>query len=163
MSVLCDGRNLNAVPADIPLLVRSVNIAKNNISQIKREDFKDLKFLKMLIMYSNRISHVENGSFSDLVALEQLNLAFNKLTSLSDQMFKGLDNLTVLQLENNHISSIGLEISGLKTKVSLYTDDSCFLLKQQLESLHGLLEDLDTFAILSGLKPNYDKCTVLDH
>uniref|UniRef100_A0A8C7KJW3 Toll-like receptor 13 n=1 Tax=Oncorhynchus kisutch TaxID=8019 RepID=A0A8C7KJW3_ONCKI len=106
ISVLCDGRNLNAVPADIPLLVRSVNIAKNNISQIKSEDFKDLKFLKMLIMYSNRISHVENGSFSDLVALEQLNLAFNKLTSLSDQMFKGLDNLTVLQLENNHISSI---------------------------------------------------------
>lgn len=86
-SVLCDGRNLNAVPADIPSLVRTVNIAKNNISQIKSEDFKDLTFLKMLIMYSNRISHVENGSFSDLVALEQLNLAFNKLTSLSDQKY----------------------------------------------------------------------------
>ena len=60
---------------------------------------------------------------------------------------------------NNNIKR--LEIRGLKTKVSLYADDSCFLLKPQLESLHGLLEDLDNFAILSGLKPNYDKCTIL--
>ena len=57
---------------------------------------------------------------------------------------------------NNNIK--GLEIRGLKTKVSLYADDSCFLLKPQLESLHGLIED---FAILSGLKPSYDKCTIL--
>jgi hypothetical protein len=40
--------------------------------------------------------------------------------------------------------------------VSLYAENSCFLLKPQLESLHWLIEDLDTFAILSGLKPNYD-------
>jgi thymidine kinase len=60
---------------------------------------------------------------------------------------------------NNNIK--GLETRGLKTKVSLYTDDSCFLLNPQLESLHDLIEDLDTFAILSGLKTNYDKCTIL--
>ena len=62
---------------------------------------------------------------------------------------------------NNNIK--GLEIHGLKTKVSLYADDSCFILIPQLESLHGLIEDLDTFSNLSGLKPNYDKCYLLDH
>ena len=40
---------------------------------------------------------------------------------------------------NNNIK--GLEICGLKTKVSLYADDSCFLLKPQLESLHSFIED----------------------
>ena len=44
--------------------------------------------------------------------------------------------------------------------MSLYADDLCFLLKPELESLHSLLEDLDTFANLSGLKTNYDKCTI---
>ena len=66
--------------------------------------------------------------------------------------------LAVKIRSNNNIK--GLEIHGLiKTKVSLYADDTCFLLKPQLES--SLIEDLDTFAILSGLKPNYDKCTIL--
>ena len=45
--------------------------------------------------------------------------------------------------------------------MSLYADDSCFLLNPQLESLHSLIEDLDTFSNLSGLQPNYDKCTIL--
>jgi hypothetical protein len=36
-----------------------------------------------------------------------------------------------------------------------------FSFKSQLESLLGLVEDLDTFANFSGLKPNYDKCTIL--
>ena len=60
---------------------------------------------------------------------------------------------------NNNIK--GLEIRGLKTKASSYAEDSCFLLNPQLVSLHSLIEDLDTFSSLSGLKRNYDKCTVL--
>nr|XP_023994639.1 insulin-like growth factor-binding protein complex acid labile subunit isoform X1 [Salvelinus alpinus] len=142
-SVLCDDRNLNAVPADIPSLVRTVNIAKNNISQIKSEDFKDLTILNMLIMYSNRISHVENGAFSDLVALEQLDLSFNKLTSLSDQMFKGLDNLTVLHLDNNHISSISSSFQLLfSLKVLNLTSNKlhCFKELQHILQLPSLLK-----------------------
>jgi hypothetical protein len=61
--------------------------------------------------------------------------------------------LAVKIRSNNNIK--GLEIRGLKTKVSLCADDSCFLLKPQLESLHSLIEDIDTFANLSGLKPVY--------
>ena len=55
---------------------------------------------------------------------------------------------------NNNIK--GLEIQGLKTKLSLN-----FLLNPQIESFHSLIEDLDTFSNLSRLKPNYD--IVLDH
>jgi hypothetical protein len=55
----------------------------------------------------------------------------------------------------------GPEIQGLKTKVSLYADDSCFLLNPQLGFLHSFIEDLDCFSNLSGLQPNYSKCTIL--
>ena len=48
-------------------------------------------------------------------------------------------------------------VGGIKTKVSLYVDDSCFLLNPQLGSLHSLIEDLDTFPNVSGLQPDDDK------
>ena len=66
-----------------------------------------------------------------------------------------IEMLAVKMRSNNNIK--GLEIHDLKTKVSLYTDDTCFLLIPPLKSLHSLIEDLDTFANLSGLKTNYDK------
>ena len=52
---------------------------------------------------------------------------------------------------------IGVEIQGLKTKMSMYADDSSFKLSPQARSLQCLIEDLDNFCVLSGLKPNYDK------
>ena len=55
---------------------------------------------------------------------------------------------------NNNIR--GLEIQGLKTKVSMCADDSSFVLSPQARSLQCLIEDLDNFCVLSGLKPNYD-------
>ena len=59
---------------------------------------------------------------------------------------------------NNNIR--GLEIQGLRT-VSMCADDSSFILSPQARSLQCLIEDLDNFSVLSGLKPNYDKCTIL--
>ena len=40
----------------------------------------------------------------------------------------------------------------------MYGDDSSFISSPQARSLQCLIEDLDNF---SGLKPNYDKCTLL--
>jgi hypothetical protein len=43
----------------------------------------------------------------------------------------------------------------------MYADDSGFMLSPQAWSLQCLIKDLDNFSVLSGLKPNYDKCTQL--
>ena len=43
----------------------------------------------------------------------------------------------------------------------MYADDSSFILSLQARSLLCLIEDLVNFSVLSGLKPNYDKCTIL--
>jgi hypothetical protein len=45
--------------------------------------------------------------------------------------------------------------------VSMYADDSSFILCPQARSLQCLIEDLDNFYLLSRSKPNYVKCTIL--
>lgn len=56
---------------------------------------------------------------------------------------------------------MGLYTYGLETKISLYADDATFPLQPQKSCLDALIKDLEDFSILSGLKPNYEKCTFL--
>ena len=109
-------------------------------------------------MYSNpRCKIVNNGYFSEGFRLSR---GVKQGCPLSAYLFIiAIEMLAVKIRSNNNIK--GLEIQGLKTKVSLYTDDSCFLLNPQFGSLHSLIEDLDTFPTLSGLQTNCDKCTIL--
>jgi hypothetical protein len=110
------------------------------------------------VMYSKpRCKIVNNGYISESFKLSR---GVKQGCPLSAYLFiMVIEMLAIKVRSNNNIK--GLEIRGLQTKVSLYADDSCFLLIPQLESLHSLIEDLDTFANLSGLKPNYGKCTIL--
>jgi hypothetical protein len=41
--------------------------------------------------------------------------------------------------------------------VSLYADDSCFVLNPQSGSLLSFIENIENYSILSGLQQNYDK------
>ena len=45
--------------------------------------------------------------------------------------------------------------------MSIYADDSSFILSPQARTLQCLIEDIDNFSVFSGLKPNYDKCRIL--
>jgi hypothetical protein len=58
-------------------------------------------------------------------------------------LIMAIEMLAVKIPPNNNIKR--LEIQGLKMKVSLYADDSCFILNPQFGSLHSLIEDLDIF------------------
>ncbi|XP_045553629.1 toll-like receptor 13 [Salmo salar] len=119
MIVLCQKRNLNVIPIDIPQNVSVLDVAMNNISNIGKLDFKGLSNLKNLNMSRNQISQVDDGSLGHLEALQELGLAHNRLTTLSDHMFQGLVNLSLLHLDNNLISTIGSSsfqlLSSLKT------------------------------------------------
>ena len=92
-----------------------------------------IKWVK--VMYSNpRCKIVNNGYFSESFKLSR---GVKQGCPLSAYVFIiAIEMLAVKIRSNNNIK--GLEIRGLKTKVSLYADDSCFLLKPQLESLHSL-------------------------
>ena len=55
-----------------------------------------------------------------------------------------IEMLAIKIRSNNNIR--GLEIQGLKRKVSRYADDSSFILSPQARSLQCLIEDLDNFS-----------------
>ena len=61
----------------------------------------------------------------------------------------------------NNINIKGLSNYGLESKILLYADDTIFFLSPIENYLNALLKDLDQFAELSRLGPNYDKCIIL--
>ena len=63
-----------------------------------------------------------------------------------------IEILSIKIRSNNNIR--GLEIQGLKTKVSMYAYDSSFMLSPYARPLQCLIEDVDNFSGFSGLKPN---------
>uniref|UniRef100_A0A8C7FQG5 TIR domain-containing protein n=1 Tax=Oncorhynchus kisutch TaxID=8019 RepID=A0A8C7FQG5_ONCKI len=119
MKVLCEKRNLEVIPKDIPRKVSVFDVAMNNISKIGKLDFKGLSNLKILNMSRNQISQLDNGSLRHLEAFQELGLAHNRLTTLSDHLFQGLVNLSLLHLDNNFIATISSSsfqpLSSLKT------------------------------------------------
>ena len=88
-------------------------------------------------MYS-RCKIVNNGYFSESFILSR---GVKQGCPLSAYRFvRAIEMLAIKIKSNNNIK--GLETQGLKTKVALYADDSCFLLNPQLGSLHCLIEDV---------------------
>ena len=55
----------------------------------------------------------------------------------------------------------GLYTGPIENKISQYADDTNFPTYPSRESLNSLLTILSNYAIISGLKPNYDKCKIL--
>uniref|UniRef100_A0A4W5NGI6 Toll-like receptor 22 n=1 Tax=Hucho hucho TaxID=62062 RepID=A0A4W5NGI6_9TELE len=117
MKVLCEKRNIEVIPIDIPRKVSVLDVAMNNISTIGKLDFKGLSNLKILNMSINQISQVDNGALRHLEALQELNLAHNRLTTLPDYLFQGLVNLSLLH--NRFTSFQSQEISNTSIELRL--------------------------------------------
>ncbi|XP_059206627.1 toll-like receptor 13 [Centropristis striata] len=103
--VECSGRDLAAVPHDVPKDAVSLNLGSNHILKIKRTDLSRLLKLEYLQIGNNWILRIDDGAFADL-ELKQLDLSSNSIRNLTDNMFQGLGKLTNLSLERNQISDI---------------------------------------------------------
>lgn len=55
----------------------------------------------------------------------------------------------------------GLRILTLESKISVYADDINFRIQPNITTFIALVDELNDFSNISGLKPNYEKCTVL--
>ena len=110
------------------------------------------------IMYSNpRCKIVNNGYFSESFELSR---GVKQGCPLSPYLFIMAIEMLVIKIRSND-NIRGLEIQDLKTKVSMYADDSSFMLSPHARSLQCLIEDLDKFSVPSVTKSIYDKCTIL--
>ncbi|KAM6434401.1 leucine-rich repeat and immunoglobulin-like domain-containing nogo receptor-interacting protein 4 [Liasis olivaceus] len=101
--VLCNSRNLTAVPAGIPPDSEFLDLSQNVLRTLHQGMFSRLQALKELDLSSNIISNIEQGAFNGLQKIMTLRLAGNKLKMVADGVFTGLPNLSTLDLSENKI------------------------------------------------------------
>ncbi len=62
---------------------------------------------------------------------------------------------------SNNSDIKGIDVYGLEFKQTLFADDGIFITDRSRKSFETLIETLDNFALISGLKLNSTKCNVL--
>lgn len=82
-----------------------LNLCKNNLISVSKDDFKDLRKLTISNLEANGITFIEQGSFVNLVRLESLTLGNNKLQHFESLITADNRALRRLMLFNNSITN----------------------------------------------------------
>uniref|UniRef100_A0A672H4W0 Ig-like domain-containing protein n=1 Tax=Salarias fasciatus TaxID=181472 RepID=A0A672H4W0_SALFA len=108
--VSCSGRNLSALPFDLPSYATRLDLSHNTLTALQT-DWLSQPFgrLATLVLGKNRISRVEANAFASAPRLLHLDLASNRLTVLNSSVFAGLKELKELLLFGNQIVEINPE------------------------------------------------------
>lgn len=128
--VQCSDLGLKEIPADIPDDTTLLDLQNNKITEIKENDFKNLKGLHALILVNNKISVIHAKAFSPLVKLQRLYLSKNvlkdmppnmpkslqelrihenEITKIKKASFQGMSHVIVMELGSNPLSSNGID------------------------------------------------------
>lgn len=144
-------QNLSSVPSDLPQTTESLDLSRNQISQLHSGDFKDMRLLKFLNVSWNSLENIDAETFMNTTLLEILDLSHNSLKNLSAQPYLlHTGNLLVLNLTWNMFPTmtLGSEFSHLiklerlavgATNISV--DDFKHLAEVNLRVLSLSLED----------------------
>ncbi|TSK13563.1 Leucine-rich repeat-containing protein 17 [Bagarius yarrelli] len=97
----CRSRGLNAVPHDIPENTAKMDLAFNNITQLRPKAFTTIKDLKLLNLSSNSLEHIDPAAFSGLLHLRELDLSNNSLHFFNYGVLEDLYYLRTLYLDGN--------------------------------------------------------------
>ncbi|XP_036804970.1 slit homolog 1 protein isoform X2 [Oncorhynchus mykiss] len=105
-TVDCHGLGVRNIPKNIPRSTERLDLNGNNLTTISKTDFSGLKHLRVLHLMENQISNIERGAFDDLKELERLRLNRNHLTQLPELLFQKNEALARLDLSENAIQAI---------------------------------------------------------
>uniref|UniRef100_A0A669E445 Slit homolog 1b (Drosophila) n=1 Tax=Oreochromis niloticus TaxID=8128 RepID=A0A669E445_ORENI len=113
-TVDCHGLGIHTVPKNIPRGTERLHLMENQISNIEKGAFDELKELErlinQLIFYSNlsenAIQAIPRRAFRGATDLKNLQLDKNHISCIEEGAFRALRSLEVLTLNNNNISSI---------------------------------------------------------
>ncbi|KAJ3615295.1 hypothetical protein NHX12_018863, partial [Muraenolepis orangiensis] len=111
-TVDCHSLGLHTVPKNIPRGTERLDLNGNNLTVITKTDLSGLKHLRVLHLMENQISNVERGAFDDLKELERLcsslssRLNRNHLSQMPELLFQKNELLSRLQLDKNQIVCI---------------------------------------------------------
>uniref|UniRef100_A0A8C7N7L2 Slit homolog 1b (Drosophila) n=1 Tax=Oncorhynchus kisutch TaxID=8019 RepID=A0A8C7N7L2_ONCKI len=105
-TVDCHGLGVRNIPKNIPRSTERLDLNGNNLTTISKTDFSGLKHLRVLHLMENQINNIERGAFDDLKELERLRLNRNRLTQLPELLFQKNEALARLDLSENAIQAI---------------------------------------------------------
>jgi len=108
LNVDCSSRNLSALPVEwqISQDARHLDLSRNQLSSLVKEQFSHWGNLEELILSRNIFAFLNEGVFLGLTNLRKLDLSYNMLTSLPEQIFSGLPVLSELNLEMNRLQDM---------------------------------------------------------
>lgn len=116
-----------------------MNIAFNNISVLKADDFVYLPQLRSLNISHSQITHIELGALSSFTRLDMLDLSNNRLKRIDFGLFIPSLDLTPLYLEGNDIVFPNLMSLAITSKASHWPYARRFLefLMKNCEVIHA--------------------------
>lgn len=86
--------------------LKSLDLSKNDILQIREDNFVGLTDLVFLSLNRNKLQSIGAFSFKELTSLTELNIAVNFIAALGEHDFAGLTQVRKIDLQSNVISSI---------------------------------------------------------
>lgn len=92
-----------------PQSLRTLSLYHNLITNISKNDLRNLVNLEDLLLNSNMIEEIDENAFEDLRNIKYLQLASNQLKSFSRKLFDGLESLDFLDLSYNYINENDLD------------------------------------------------------
>ncbi|XP_061617799.1 amphoterin-induced protein 2-like isoform X2 [Phyllopteryx taeniolatus] len=120
--ISCSGRNLSALPSDLPGYAARLDLSHNSLTALPADWIaRPFERLAALLLGRNRVGRIEARAFAVTPHLLHLDLSSNKLSALNSSVFAGLTELQELLLFDNQIAQINPNaFSGLRSLVKLY-------------------------------------------
>ncbi|XP_013841982.2 biglycan isoform X1 [Sus scrofa] len=136
--VQCSDLGLKAVPKEISPDTTLLDLQNNDISELRKDDFKGLQHLYALVLVNNKISKIHAKAFSPLRKLQKLYISKNHLVEIPPNLpsslaelrihdnrirkvpkgvFSGLRNMNCIEMGGNPLENSGFEpgaFDGLK-------------------------------------------------
>lgn len=120
--------------------LRILDLSKNQLKILRKEDFLGLKRLETLILRENQLTYLPPASFSHCRKITTLDLSDNQISSIDSRAFKSLNYLKILLLNNNPLGQRLLTNELLKPLGNL----------QYLDLENTQLENLSPFLFLNN-------------
>ncbi|XP_070791278.1 biglycan [Pituophis catenifer annectens] len=136
--VQCSDLGLKQVPKEISPDTTLLDLQNNQITELRKDDFKGLFRLYALVLVNNKISKIHPKAFSPLIKLQKLYISKNNLVEIPPNLpnslvelrihenkikkipkavFNGLHNMNCIEMGGNPLENSGFEpgaFDGLK-------------------------------------------------
>ncbi|XP_012890770.1 PREDICTED: biglycan [Dipodomys ordii] len=110
--VQCSDLGLKTVPREISPDTTLLDLQNNDISELRKDDFKGLQHLYALVLVNNKISKIHEKAFSPLRKLQKLYISKNHLVEIPPNL---PSSLVELRIHDNRIRKVPKGVfSGLR-------------------------------------------------